>query len=308
MIVHSFLKTIGFSNLSDRIDLEGLFSIIINDPTEKKYYKLKNNNQFVEIDKRFTKNMGIVIRGEIDENGKFYMEHYFPYYRSSILSAKEDTSIIKRMDTEAYTGMCDDIRLGVSLIFYLQNVVDFFNEGTKTDEVDMDMSYRNKGGLPSPIYLSALSLSGKILLPIESDEKKEKNSTQEMQYRRELITEAKKGNQEAIESLTIDDIDLYTMISRRARHEDIYSIVENSFTPYGSESDNYTVLGTILDVDSEINEITKEEIYCLTISCNDVCFQLAINKSDLLGEPLVGRRFKGNVWLQGNIDFEANKY
>jgi hypothetical protein len=32
-----------------------------------------------------------------------------------------------------------------------------------------------------------------------------------------------------------------------------------------------------------------------------------MNKKDLLGEPAVGRRFKGNIWLQGMIDFNVPK-
>jgi len=134
-----------------------------------------------------------------------------------------------------------------------------------------------------------------------------KNNSADVQYRRQLIAEAKKGNQEAIDSLTIDDIDMYAMISRRAKVEDIYTIVETSFTPYGSESDNYTILGTIVDMDVLVNEYTGEEVYSLMISSNDVIFQVAINKKDLLGEPIVGRRFKGNIWLQGNIDFNSDK-
>lgn len=295
--MHSYLRAIGFSNIEDRSALEGLFGIIMEGPSTKKVYKKENNKEFVEIEKRFTKNMGIVIRGEIGENGKFYMEHYFPSFYSSLLSTKEEVTIIKKVDTDSYTGMCDDIRLGVSLIFYLQNVVDYLEENKDKKEAIL-----------APVNLSALSLTGKILLPIEKDEVLTKNSTADMQYRRQLIAEAKKGNQEAIDSLTIDDIDMYTTISRRAKYEDIYSIVETSFTPFGSESDNYTVLGTIMEVDSEINEMTKEEVYNITVNCNDVTFQIGINKEDLLGQPIVGRRFKGNVWLQGNIDFTANKY
>lgn len=295
--MHSFLRAIGFSNIKDRLDLERLVGIIMEQPSDKKVYSSPNNKMFAEITKMFSKQMGITLRGEFDENGKFYMEHYFPYFKSSYMSTKEETSIIKRVDTDAYTGMSDDIRLGVSLIFYLQNVVDFFMEEKDGKKFDR----------PLPIYLSALSVSGKILLPLERDEKQEKNNTADVQYRRQLIAEAKKGNQEAIDSLTIDDIDMYAMISRRAKVEDIYSIVETSFTPYGSESDNYTVLGTIIDLDSLFNEITGEEIYHLTVSCNDLIFQILINKLDILGEPQVGRRFKGNVWLQGFIDFNSDK-
>jgi len=296
MIVHSYLRAIGFSEVIDRVELERLLGIIIDQPTEKKIYNMPNNKIFTEITKKFSKQMGITLRGEIDSEGKFYMEHYFPFFKSQYISTKEEISIIKRVDTEAYTGMCDDIRLGVSLIFYLQNVVNYLMEGKN----------KNLTERPMPIYLAALSISGKVILPMEFDEKLAKNNSADVQYRRQLIAEAKKGNQEAIDSLTIDDIDMYAMISRRAKVEDIYTIVETSFTPYGSESDNYTVLGTIVDMDVLTNEYTAEEVYNLMISSNDVIFQVAINKKDLLGEPAIGRRFKGNIWLQGYIDFNSD--
>jgi len=298
MIVHSYLRAIGFSEIIDRIELERLLGIIIEQPTEKKIFNPQGNKMFAEISKDFSKQMGITLRGEFDAEGKFYMEHYFPYLKSQVISTKEETSIIKRVDTDAYTGMCDDVRLGVSLIFYLQNVVDYLLEGKG----------KNERGIAWPIYLSALCISGKILLPLERDEKLAKNNSADTQYRRQLIVEAKKGNQEAMDSLTIDDIDMYAMISRRAKFEDIYTIVETSFTPFGSESDNYTVLGIIIEMESVVNEHTGEEIYQLMINCNDVIFQVGINKKDLLGEPTVGRRFKGDVWVQANIDFGTDKY
>ena len=37
----------------------------------------------------------------------------------------------------------------------------------------------------------------------------------------------------------------YAMITKRIQKEDVYSIVDTTFIPYGSESDNYTVIGTI---------------------------------------------------------------
>ncbi|MDF2870821.1 MAG: hypothetical protein K0R05_2396 [Anaerocolumna sp.] len=291
--MHSFLRAIGFTNMKDRLDLERLVNLITEQPTDKRIYTQQDGRIFAEITKLFSKQIGVTVRGEYDSQGKFYMEHYFPYIKGSYISTKEEVSIIKRVDTDAYTGMSDDVRLGVSLIFYLQNVVDYLNESKDKKQFDR----------PFSIYLSALSVSGKILLPLERDEKLAKSNTAEVQYRRQLISEAKKGNQEAIDSLTIDDIDMYAMISRRAKVEDIYTIVETSFTPYGSESDNYTILGTIIDVEVLKNDITEEEMYNLSISCNDVIFQVTINKSDLYGEPLVGRRFKGNIWLQGYVDF-----
>ena len=54
------------------------------------------------------------------------------------------------------------------------------------------------------------------------------------------------------------------------------------------------------------NELTKEEIYRLRVECNDMVFTVAINKADLLGEPAPGRRFKGQIWMQGLVDFGVN--
>ena len=44
----------------------------------------------------------------------------------------------------------------------------------------------------------------------------------------------------------------------------------------------------------------------MLISCNGFDFHIAINDEDLLGEPLPGRRFKGEIWLQGMVEFEKN--
>ena len=126
----------------------------------------------------------------------------------------------------------------------------------------------------------------------------------DLTQRSKLFSEAKKGNQEAIESLTLDDIDLYSMVSRRVRREDIYSIVNTSFIPYGSESDNYIVLGTIENVRVEKNIWTDEQVYILQLCCNQMEFEVCISRRDLFGEPLVGRRFRGIVWMQGYVDFK----
>ena len=107
----------------------------------------------------------------------------------------------------------------------------------------------------------------------------------------------------AIESLTLEDIDMYTSITKRAVKEDILSIVDSYFMPYGISCDQYSILGTILDVKIVTNQVTDEDIYILSLNCNDLLFDICINKQDLLGEPLPGRRFRGSIWMQGSIDF-----
>ena len=73
--------------------------------------------------------------------------------------------------------------------------------------------------------------------------------------------------------------------------------------PYGFGSDMYSVIGDIRDVSETKNSLTGEELVKLVIECNDIGLDICINKKDLLGEPQIGRRFKGIIWLQGQVAF-----
>ncbi len=46
MIVHSYLRAIGFSEVIDRIELERLLGIIIDQLTAKKTYNMQNDKVF----------------------------------------------------------------------------------------------------------------------------------------------------------------------------------------------------------------------------------------------------------------------
>lgn len=289
--MHNFLKAVGFSEVASRAEEEKLISTIIENGAERQVAKISDIRSAVEIYMEVAEETGIVVRGEYDERGNFHVEHFFPIHRSQNMSACEAVYINKRVDTDAYTGMCDDYRIGVSLIFYLQNKVDLINKKWKKGD-------RTK----YPIYLSALASEGKILLPVQKDVKEDEKVRSDQKARTALLAEAKKGNPEAMESLTMEDIDQYALVSRRIRKEDIYSIVETSFIPYGSESDNYTILGYITEVKEVTNSYTKENLYILFLQCNDMTLEVCINKNSLVGEPLPGRRFRGNVWMQGKIE------
>lgn len=290
--MHSYMRAVGFSNINNRSELNKLINLVIDKASNRKTIQINHQNSFTEISMEFGPEFGITLRGEYDHNDVFHMDNYFPYLNGSVTNVREEVAINKRVDSESYTGMCDDYRLGVSLIFYLQNVAEYLEKKNTNDKMNIN----------APITLAALSLEGRALLPIAKDEIQVKNLSVEKINRNNLIAEAKKGNQEAIDSLTIEDIDTYAMVSRRAKKEDIYSIVDTCFIPFGSESDNYSIIATIVDSKIVTNSFTKEEIYDLDVICNDIMFRICINKKDFLGEPLPGRRFKGNIWMQGKIN------
>ena len=165
---------------------------------------------------------------------------------------------------------------------------------------------KNSGILPvrgTTLTLAALSTKGTIMMPINKSEKDLIRNKQVSINRSQLLNAARKGDEEAIESLTLDDMDTYTTISKKIHKEDLFSLVDTYFMPYGVECDHYSILAEIVDCNLIRNKLTEEEIYLMTVNCNDMVFDLCINKEDLYGEPQVGRRFKGIIWMQGYINF-----
>ena len=292
--MHRYLRAIGFSNLKSRLQVNNLLAYVIQNADEKKYTSMNDMDiMFAEYSMDFAENLGITVRGEFNEENQFVFDYYFPYSRGTQISSYEDISIERHAEKESYAGICDDIKVGVSLIFYLQNVISY-------------LKIKNADRLPikgTSLILSALSVDGTILLPLEKRESDLKKTKKESINRSKLIASARNGDEDAMESLTLEDIDTYTNISRKILKQDVFTLVDTYFMPYGVECDQYSVLGEIIDYQFVENKMTKEEICQMTICCNDLYFDVSINKKDLLGEPKTGRRFKGIIWMQGHINF-----
>ena len=290
--MHRFLRAVGFSNIRTRQDLDKLVGVIMDKPDLTKKATHNGENIYTEITKEFAPHTGITLRGEYDKLGFFYLEHYFPYCESILVTSNEDVVVNRRVDTSAFTGMCDDLRLGISMIFYLQNAIDYIH-----------LNHPENTPCRAKLSLSGLSLEGSILLGIAHDSEMQGQRSMKAHIRSQLIARAKAGDQEAIDSLTIEDIDLSTQVNKRIMTEDLYSIVETTFIPYGSESDNYAILGTIINWNRAVNPYTNEYIYELLLNCNDIVMNVCINSKDLVGEPMAGRRFIGTIWMQGHVSF-----
>lgn len=290
--MHKFLRAIGFSHITKE-QLQHIFADIISAPTVQKAALDSEGNEFAELSKEYGDFFGISVRGVYNEDDTFEMEYYYPYLCGKNISTIEPAEVEKHSEKESYAGICDEVRIGVTLIFYLQNVVDYL-------AVSKSKGYMN---LADGVILAALSTEGKILFPINKAEKKVPHAPKEGTDRNHLIAAARDGDEDAIENLTLEDIDTYSLLSKRITHEDVLSIVDTYFMPYGIESDQYSVLGEIMDVTLLQNRFTEENVYSMEIMCNDILFSVCINQKDLLGEPEVGRRFKGNIWMQGSVKY-----
>ena len=291
--MHSYLKTIGFSGISTVRDQDQLIGEVLRGYDFKKVAMDEHHQLFAQISKEYAPDMGITVCGIYDEENLFHMEYYYPYYMGSQITSYQQVVIEKQAATESYAGACDDIRVGTTLIFYLINAGDYLavQKHNLLDEQRMSVS------------LSGLSDSGLILLPLEKDRAQQERDEKKSQKLNSLYNAAANGDQDAIESLTMEDIDAYTMIARRIQHEDVYTIVDSYFMPYGLECDFYNVMGEITECCLVRNRSTEEQIWKLSILTNGIPLDICINEKDLTGEPMAGRRFKGTVWLQGMVNF-----
>ncbi|NLZ80853.1 MAG: DUF3881 family protein [Clostridiales bacterium] len=291
--MHSYNRAIGFKGIEKKKDFKKILSNIIEYPDETRVTSTDEETNMVEIRKEFADGIGILVYGHYREDSEFEIEYYIPYIKGINKQLGEEISITRHISRESFSGICEDMRVGISLIYYLQNGMDYIENQLK----------EKKSNFHTSMWMSGLSTSGTIILPVSKNENQIQRHKIANMNRKNLLSAAKKGDEDAIESLTMEDLDTYSRISKRIIYEDVFSIVDSSFMPYGVECDQYTVVGDITELKLLTNSYTKELVYFMNINCNDFKFNLAINKEDLLGEPEVGRRFKGTIWLQARVDF-----
>lgn len=291
--MHQYLKAIGFGNFSTKKELKKILGQVEKKFTHQTIISYNQSADFCEFRKDFGQGIGIALYGEMDENENFDADYYSPYFQGSGITTYSEVIVEKRIDREQYVGICEDPKVGISLIFTLKNGIDYQKES----------QLGGMSRLNTSVTFSGLALSGKILLPVQKSQNQIKSVNEASDNRRNLLNAARNGDQNAIETLTLDDIDIYSQVSRRLLYEDVFTIVDTYFMPYGVECDIYSIMGEILSVKEAENVITKEKLYQLRLDVNELQFDICVPKKEVLGEPEVGRRFKGNIWLQGEINF-----
>ena len=301
--MHRYLRAIGFSKVKKREELRALIDEVVRiGLTENKiegYFSDRDitvdeeDRTYAELSLDFVHGAGICIRGQFDEESRFLYEYYFPYVRGTNVSSTEDVTVERHAEKESFAGVCDDVKVGVTLIFYLQNIIPY-----KRLQALKQLPIQG-----TALVLSALCVDGTIMMPINKNESDKKRIKKAASERNQLIAQARMGDEDAIESLTLDDMDTYTIISRKIHKTDVFSLVDTYFMPYGVECDQYSILGEIMEFHVDRNRITGEDVIFMTVECNELVLEICINREDLYGEAAVGRRFKGIVWLQGFIAF-----
>ena len=289
--MHRYLRAVGFSGIENKKQVRDLLNDVIINPNRKEFIETGRDSILVEYSKNYCPTCGITLRGEYDDTNNLTLDFYYPFVQGDEVSTTEEVSVERHADKESFAGMCEDYRMGATLIYYVQNGMSVM-KNMENGELD-----RTK----VPTYLSALSLGGTIMLPIKKDPKQKELLRKASADRNKRIIAAKNGDEEAIEQLTLEDIDTYSAVSKCILKDDVFSLVDSYFMPNGVECDHYSILAEIMDYRLETNSLSSENVYAFNLSCNGIALTLCINEKDLLGEPEIGRRFRGNIWLQGEI-------
>jgi len=174
-----------------------------------KNYDTKNviqdypDGTFAEFSRNYGNGCGITVCGQYDEEDRFHVEYYYPFFRGTGVTTQEAVTVEKHVDKNAFSGACDDLRIGITLIFYLQNAAEYMKESGKEKNDN------------HPLILSGLAGEGKILLPVLKDKEAVKVEQESAKNRSSMIAAARNGDEEAMENLTMEEMDTYSMISTR---------------------------------------------------------------------------------------------
>lgn len=293
--MHEFLRSIGFKSFRTKKQLNELTDWVIEKPDQLSVVSVNAEQNLAVAEREIPGHAGVSVVGEIDERGVLVPEYYFPFISSTFISSNAQLSYEKQAAKDSYIGMCEDYRMGMALIFTVRNLIDIV---------------RNETGalLGKPfneVALSMLCSDGTILLPILETEKVLDTRDGKTELERKLLSEASKGDPDALDKLTRQEMMRYKNVMDHLHDTDIFTMVNSFFMPHGMESDRYYVMGDIEAVQLFENPMTREHYYRMKIRANGMEMILAINQTDLLGIPAPGRRIKCHGWLLGEMKKHA---
>lgn len=266
--MHRYLRAIGYSEVKSRADAVHM----LND--------LTRNTGGDDLFHPCGKMMGVrVIRNRSYDD--FSIEALIPEAFGNLRLYADEVSFQTRGEGHGLSGILEDPEHLLLVAFFCQNHDFVENHQLNNCEV----------------RLSGLALSGKIYLPARE---KEREPISELKPKR--FGGEKLSSPSSVMDIIRDEERNFEQVTERLENESIYEVIDTLFMPYGIECDKFEVMGNILEMEYLANQDTGEKVYRLDLDANGVLLSVFINEKDLFGEPKVGRRFKGNVWLQGIVN------
>lgn len=290
--MHSYLRAIGFSKIDTRAKEWALIDSLIKTADETVSFKADEGARMVIYKKHIAPGCGVTLVGAQTDD-EFRLDYYFPYMETELVTSCDACEVTRKGGQEDYLVSSEDSRFGVTTIFHLTNPEDFFAKKLKLDE-----TYPVRRSC-----MTGLAAAARILLPVVKTEDQIQEQKLRNRKRTRLLQEARSGDEDAMEELTNQEMETISVVNQRIFQDDLYSVIDSFFMPYGVECDQYMLLGEILHVEKLVNALTKECFYRILVRANDIEVTVGVLAADLVGAPETGRRIKCQVWLQGTVDF-----
>lgn len=290
-----YIRAMGFSAYDTKDKAEVLVANIIKNPTNKSVWHSSSGEKNIEYYKAYGEDYGLMVHGTMNEEEELNIQSLLPYSHGAYTTEIHEVDVVKQTKQELYHGFCEELSSGTPISFYLQNLADY------------KRAEKEKGVYINDIRLSAYCVEGTVILPIDKDETDLMLEEEEDKIRKELLNQARKGDEEAMNILDDEAFEASEILQERLQNEDILSVLEGFFVPVGDHDDIYSYLGTIKDIEEIINDETNEKIYRIKVQCMSIFIDAFINECDVVGHPIIGMRFKGTSWVHGTVDFQFDE-
>ncbi len=290
--MHNYLRSIGFSNINTRARQWALTDNFIEHADETASFRLDEDTVLIIYRKYVAPGCGVMLVGT-QIKGRFRLDYYFPFMQSELVTSTDVCMVSKKNGADAYLVSTEDSRFGMITIFHLINMTDFIKS-----RLELDETYPAK-----KICMTGLALTARVLLPVIKTEEQIQAQRLRNKKRIRLLQEARYGDEDAMEELATQEMETVSVVNQQIFQDDLYSVIDSFFMPYGVECDLYMLMGEILAVEELVNAFTGEKFYRIQVRANYIDVTVGVLAADLAGEPKAGRRIKCEVWLQGTVEF-----
>ena len=99
--MHKFLRSIGFGKFQKKRDIEALLKKL-EKIAVRQCLTIDADTTLCELRAEVAPGMGIVMAGEMGEQGTFRREYYYPYLSGTDISSEADCNIQRHAEKETY--------------------------------------------------------------------------------------------------------------------------------------------------------------------------------------------------------------
>ena len=129
--MHKFMRTIGFGGCDSDLEMDKIMRKLAKTASKTAVLERNDHPTLYDLRAELAPGMGIAMIGQMTEKGTFKREYAFPYVTGSDISSTAECSIQRHAERETYAGLLDEYRVGISLIFYMTNSIEYRSRRSK---------------------------------------------------------------------------------------------------------------------------------------------------------------------------------